>query len=130
MCRHDDLTTMMLGKEMPRINHPGLDAIYAFAISVGLPVLVHHNADRVGDLDDTWEYVHEVEDVLTKFPALTMVWVHAGVSRRCFEPEHHKMIDRLCRYLRRASKPSTVDCLKHPHALFLAPCLSRALCSG
>ena len=24
MCRHDDLTTMLLGKEIPRVNHPAL----------------------------------------------------------------------------------------------------------
>jgi hypothetical protein len=96
MCRHDDLTTMMLSKEIPVVNHPGLDPIYAFAIETGLPCLVHHNADRVGDNDDKWEYVHEVEDVLTRHPQLKFVWVHAGVSRRCSEPEHHKMIERLC----------------------------------
>ena len=37
MCRHDDLTTMLLGKEIPRINHPALDAIYEFAIEVRAP---------------------------------------------------------------------------------------------
>ena len=43
-----------------------------------------------------WEYVYEVEEVLTKYPTLKFVWVHAGVSRRCSEPEHHKMIERMC----------------------------------
>ena len=96
MCRHDDLTTMLLGKEIPRVNHPALDFIYEFACKTGLPVLVHHNSDRVGDNDNDWEYVHEVEEVLTKYPKLKFTWVHAGVSRRCSEPEHHKMIERMC----------------------------------
>jgi len=96
MCRHDDLTTMLLGKEIPRVNHPGMDPIYQFCVESGLPALVHHNADRVGDNDNTWEYVHEVEDVLKKFPKLKFTWVHAGVSRRCSEPKHYEMISRLC----------------------------------
>ena len=96
MCRHDDLTTMLLGKEIPRVNHPGMDPIYEFCVANNLPALVHHNADRVGDNDNTWEYVHEVEDVLKKYPKLRFVWVHAGVSRRCSEPKHYEMIDRLC----------------------------------
>ena len=96
MCRHDDLTTMLLGKEIPRVNHPGMDPIYEFCVENNIPALVHHNADRVGDNDNTWEYVHEVEDVLKKYPKLRFVWVHAGVSRRCSEPKHYEMIDRLC----------------------------------
>ena len=96
MCRHDDLTTMLLGKEIPRVNHPALDRVYQFAIETGLPVLVHHNSDRVGDNDGSWHYVHEVEDVLNRYPQLKFVWVHAGVSRRCSEPNHYDMISRMC----------------------------------
>ena len=66
MCRHDDLTTMLLGKEIPRVNHKGLEAIYEFAIEVDIPCLVHHNADRVGDKDGDFEYIHEVKEVLKK----------------------------------------------------------------
>jgi len=96
MCRHDDLTTMLLDKEIPRCNHPALNFIYEFCIEKGLPIQVHHNADRVGDNDNTWEYVYEVEAVLKKYPTLKFVWVHAGVSRRCSEPLHHKMIMDMC----------------------------------
>ena len=70
MCRHDDLTNMLLGKEVPRVNHPALDFIYEFAIQVDLPILVHHNSDRVGDNDDDWEYVHEVRRARTTRPLL------------------------------------------------------------
>jgi len=96
MCRHDDLTNMLLSKEIPRINHPALNSIYEFCIEVDLPILVHHNADRVGDNDGGWSYQHEVEDVLKRYPNLKMVWVHAGVSRRCSEPNHYEMIDQMC----------------------------------
>ena len=100
MCRHDDLTTMLLGKEIPRVDHPaligddtiGCKGIFKFAEEIGLPCLVHHNSDRVGDKDNTWEYLYEVENVLKKYPKMKFVWVHAGVSRNCNEELHHKMI--------------------------------------
>ena len=38
----------------------------------------------------------QVEDVLKRYPKLKFTWVHAGVSRRCSEPKHYEMIDRLC----------------------------------
>jgi len=137
MCRHDDLTTMLLGKEIPRVDHAGLDRIYEFAIKNNLPVLVHHNADRVGDNDGTWEYVSEVETVLKKYPTLRFTWVHAGVSRRCSEPNHHEMIDRMCSTFpnlkidiswvvwedvicdeKGVIKPGWVDCIQKHHTKF------------
>jgi len=96
MCRHDDLTTMLLDREVPRVNHPALDAIFEFCVETGLPICVHHNADRVGDADSSFHYVSEVEEVLKKHPKLHFVWVHAGVSRRAFEETHHEMIDKMC----------------------------------
>ena len=44
MCRHDDLTNMLLSKEIPRVNHPGLFPIFEFAIANDIPCLVHHNS--------------------------------------------------------------------------------------
>jgi len=95
MCRHDDLTTMLLGKEIPRINHPALDEIYEFCVEVNLPILVHQNASRVGDKEGGWSYKQEVADVLERHPQLKLVWVHAGVSRRCSAPDHHELIDNM-----------------------------------
>ena len=97
MCRHDDLTNMMMGKEVPRVNHPALDPVFQFCVDKNLPILVHHNSHRVGDESQgNNAYVLEVEDVLSRFPTLKFTWVHAGVSRRCALPDHHKMIDRMC----------------------------------
>lgn len=62
---------------------------------MGLPILIHHNADRVGDNDGGWSYSREVADVLERYPKLLVVWVHAGVSRRCSEPNHYEMIDQM-----------------------------------
>ena len=44
MCRHDDLTNMLLSKEVPRINHPALNAIYEFCIEVSLAILLQRGA--------------------------------------------------------------------------------------
>lgn len=95
MCRHDDLTTMLQDPETPQINHPAMFAVYDFCIEVNLPISVHHNSDKTGDNDCEWEYVHEVEEVLSKYPTLKLIWCHAGVSRGVFEPNHHAMLDRL-----------------------------------
>ena len=80
MCRHDDLTTMLLDKEVPRVNHPAMDPIYRFCVEVGLPICVHHNADRVGDADGGFHYVAEVREVLRKHPKLKFVWVCARAA--------------------------------------------------
>ena len=98
MCRHDDLTNMLMGREMPRVNHKALDFIYKFAVEVNLPILVHHNCGRVNDHSPggASKYVPEVEDVLTRHPELTFVWVHAGVSRGIAHPEHHSIMDHMC----------------------------------
>ena len=95
MCRHDDLTSMLEDKETPVCNHPALKAVYEFAIENNLPVLVHHNADRVAEAEDDgeWEYLHEVIEVLEFYPKLRFTWVHCGVSRRTFEETHYQMCD-------------------------------------
>jgi len=95
MCRHDDLTSLLQDKECPTPNHSAMDAIYEFCIEKDLPILIHHNADKVNDEDITYAYVHEVKEVLEKFPTLKFVWVHCGVSRRVHEENHHEMIDQL-----------------------------------
>ncbi len=98
MCRHDDLTSMLEDKETPACNHPGLKAVYQWACEVNLPVLVHHNADRIAErIDDgEWEYLNEVCEVLEMFPKLKFTWVHCGVSRRCAEETHYQMCDDMC----------------------------------
>ena len=53
-----------LGATTPRLsrkpvgNHPALNAIYEFAVETGLPCLVHHNADRVGDKDGNFSFLY------------------------------------------------------------------------
>ena len=95
MCRHDDLTTMLFDKEVPRVNHPALTPIFEFCVEKNLPICVHHNADRVGSSDEKFYYVHEVEEVLDRHPQLKFTWVHCGVSRRITKAKHFEMIDQM-----------------------------------
>eukprot|EP00931_Biecheleriopsis_adriatica_P110304 TRINITY_DN84550_c0_g1_i1.p1 TRINITY_DN84550_c0_g1~~TRINITY_DN84550_c0_g1_i1.p1 ORF type:complete len:758 (-),score=157.31 TRINITY_DN84550_c0_g1_i1:25-2298(-) len=95
MCRHDDLTSTLMNKEVPRPNHPAMFPIYEFCCQKGLPILVHSNADRVGTDNDIFAYEHEVAEVLDKFPSLMFVWCHAGVSRRTSQTLQHELFDRM-----------------------------------
>eukprot|EP00933_Yihiella_yeosuensis_P042880 TRINITY_DN3753_c7_g1_i1.p1 TRINITY_DN3753_c7_g1~~TRINITY_DN3753_c7_g1_i1.p1 ORF type:complete len:351 (+),score=46.66 TRINITY_DN3753_c7_g1_i1:41-1054(+) len=95
MCRHDDLTSTLLNKELPRPNHPGMYPIYEFCCEKNLPIIVHSNADQVGTESGTYAFVHEVEDVLKAFPKLKFVWCHAGVSRRTQQPTQHELFDEM-----------------------------------
>lgn len=97
--RHDDLSHTLQGREIPRINHVAMMSIYSFCIKHHLPFLAHHNADIVGATpsdEESFAYVGEVEEVLTKFPRLSLVWCHCGASRRVGNPKtHHIMIQRM-----------------------------------
>jgi hypothetical protein len=97
MCRHDDLTALLQDDETPVINHKAMVPLYEWSIAKDLNCMVHHNADRTAEEEDDGEheYLWEVEEVLNQFPDLRLVWCHAGVSRRTFEPTHHEMINRL-----------------------------------
>jgi hypothetical protein len=44
--RHDDLKNHSVETEVPRADHAGLLRIYEFCQEVGLPVILHHTADR------------------------------------------------------------------------------------
>jgi len=46
-------------------------------------------------VDGAMGYKREVAEVLQLYPTLKMIWVHAGVSRRASEPNHHDMIDNM-----------------------------------
>ncbi|EGB02793.1 hypothetical protein AURANDRAFT_17834, partial [Aureococcus anophagefferens] len=97
MCRHDDLTTLLQENETPCMNHVALEPMYEFCVKHGLNCMMHQNADRTAKVESNgfYEYQFEMEQVLEKFPELKLVWCHAGVSRRTFEPNHHEMLDEL-----------------------------------
>ncbi|CAK0847480.1 unnamed protein product [Prorocentrum cordatum] len=96
MCRHDDLTSTMMNKEVPVPNHPALDSIYTFCCEKQLPVMVHSNADRVAHKSTgRLEYAPEVTSVLDRFPSLIFIWCHAGVSRQTADQHQAHHIDDL-----------------------------------
>jgi predicted TIM-barrel fold metal-dependent hydrolase len=90
--RHDDLKNHSVETEVPRADHAGLLRIYEFCQEVGLPVILHHTADRkqaktaaANGADHDWVYKQEVERVLKAFPKLRFVWAHAGMSKQTVE---------------------------------------------
>ncbi len=92
LSRHDDLTAFTYG-EAPRANHPAFLAVYAVARRHGLPVLIHHN------IGSAWRrepiYLAEMEDALQKFPDVTFIWAHVGISRRVDVPGLPDIAERL-----------------------------------
>ncbi len=93
LLRHDDLTNLTL-EETARANHPAMLPVYAFCEEYGLPILLHQNSSSVGRHDE-YVYLHELEEVLSLHPRLTVVWGHCGLSRRVFHEHYHEMVDRM-----------------------------------
>jgi predicted TIM-barrel fold metal-dependent hydrolase len=78
LLRHDDLSRMT-ADDLPRANHPALDAVYDYAARHDMPVWIHSNIGTAAYPDPIYE--SEVEEVLTKHPDTRIVWCHAGYSR-------------------------------------------------
>ena len=93
LCRHDDLTSLTL-EETARANHPALDRVYQFCAQKGLPLILHQNCSSVG-IHREYEYIHELRDVLSRYPDTTIVWAHCGGSRRVTHPEYFRMVSGL-----------------------------------
>ncbi len=83
MSRHDDLTAFTYG-EPPRADHPALMRIYKTAARHGLPVLIHHNISSAWHREPI--YLKELERALQANPQTTIIWAHAGISRRVDVP--------------------------------------------
>ena len=90
LCRHDDLTNLTK-EETARVNHPALFDIYELCAAKKLPVLIHQNSTSVSIHDD-YEHLHELEEILEKFPQTQIVWAHCGMSRRVFHKNYHEMV--------------------------------------
>jgi hypothetical protein len=80
LLRHDDLTNLTPG-EPASIAHPALDPVLDFARDRDVPVAVHHDSSSAGRPGEH-EYVPELSSVLGRHPGTTVVWCHAGISRR------------------------------------------------
>jgi predicted TIM-barrel fold metal-dependent hydrolase len=93
LCRHDDLTNLT-NEEVARANHPALFDIYALCGERKLPVLLHQNSTSVSHHED-YEHLHEVEEILERFPGTTFVWAHCGISRRVSHKQYHRMVETL-----------------------------------
>ena len=91
--RHDDLTNLTYG-DIPRCNHPGMDGVYKLAGEYKMPVCIHQNITAVGT--STYpQWLHELDETCQKNPRVTLVWAHAGVSRRVYSPIYHQIVSRV-----------------------------------
>lgn len=90
LLRHDDLTHLTL-EETARANHPALEPVYALCAARGLPLLLHQNSSSEGQ-HGRYVYLHELEEVLVRHPALRVVWSHCGLSRRLWHSDYHEMV--------------------------------------
>jgi hypothetical protein len=97
LLRHDDLTNLTYG-ENARAGHPALDPVLDLCGRRQWPVLVHQDSSSAGRWD-AFEYVGEMRRMLDRHPATTVVWCHAGASRRVKPGEHVSMVrDMLTSY--------------------------------
>jgi hypothetical protein len=95
LLRHDDLTA--LTHEQPaRINHSALWDVFAFAAEKQVPVCVHQNSTSVSH-HDHFEYAHEMQETLGKFPRTVFIWAHCGCSRRISHKNYAAMIREMLR---------------------------------
>ncbi|TVT20242.1 amidohydrolase family protein [Amycolatopsis acidiphila] len=99
MLRHDDLTNLTHG-ENPSAAHPALDSVFEFAAGQECPIAVHHDSSSPGRPGEH-EYVGQLDRMLSRHSGTTVVWCHAGVSRRV-EPrrQHEVLADLLERHPR------------------------------
>jgi hypothetical protein len=80
LLRHDDLTNLTQG-EPATMAHPALQPILDFARAHDVPVAVHQDSSSAGRPGEH-EYVPELSGALARHPRTTVVWCHAGISRR------------------------------------------------
>ena len=99
LLRHDDLTNLTYG-ENARAGHPALDPVLDLCAQREWPVHVHQDSSSAGRWD-AFEYVGEMRQMLDRHPRTTVVWCHAGASRRVQPGEHVSMVrDMLTSYPR------------------------------
>lgn len=99
LLRHDDLTNLTYG-ETARAGHPALDPVLDLCRERTWPVSVHQDSSSAGRWD-AFEYVGELREMLDRHESTTVVWCHAGASRRVKPGEHVAMVrDMLASYRR------------------------------
>jgi len=103
MSRHDDLTNLTTG-ERPRADHPSLVRLFKLCGLVGLPVSIHHNVAPISRSESEvkkpyylQEFLDLLETVIEKEPKKenrpSVIWCHAGISRRIVVDGYAKILD-------------------------------------
>lgn len=91
-CHHDDLTALTYG-EVARSNTKSFDRLLDTAAKYRLPVIIHSNIGPA--MGKQPSYLGELEYALANHPNVTIIWAHAGISRRVAVPNHVQIVQRL-----------------------------------
>ncbi|BAH51461.1 hypothetical protein ROP_32140 [Rhodococcus opacus B4] len=81
MFRHDDLTNLTYGDEVPSPDHVAMDPVLDFCAQNDAPISLHHDSSSV-KMPDRHEYAGSLQRALERHPSTSVVWCHAGVSRQ------------------------------------------------
>jgi hypothetical protein len=93
---HKEFVSSKVAGEVATINNKAVDRIFDFAAEVGIPVLVHCDAEVPFPKPGQDAYlVTQLRDLLVRHPRTTFIWAHAGVGR-IVEPvaDHLGMLER------------------------------------
>lgn len=117
LLRHDDLTNLTVG-ETPVADHPAMDGVLDFCAQHHVPISIHHDSSSAGR-PARHEYLPPLEAALRRHRGTTVVWCHAGVSRRVAPHGQHQVVtDMLTEHPNLIVELSWVvlDHLVDPHA--------------
>jgi len=78
LCRHDTMSMKIFGKEIPP-NTPTMLELSDLATEYGLPILLHSNVAKSGDVEPV--YLAEIEELLAHNRETKIVWAHCGISK-------------------------------------------------
>ncbi len=79
---HKEFVSSKVSGEVASLKNPALDRIFELAAEVGLPVLIHCDADLPFPKPEQEAYfVVQLRELVMRHPKTTVIWAHAGVGR-------------------------------------------------
>jgi hypothetical protein len=93
---HKEFVSSKVAGEVATVNNRALDRIFDFAAEVGMPVILHCDADMPFPKPGQDPYlVAQLHDLMRRHPHTTLIWAHGGVGRIVHPvADHLAMLDR------------------------------------
>jgi predicted TIM-barrel fold metal-dependent hydrolase len=93
---HKEFVSSKVAGEVASLKNPALDRIFELAAEVGLPVLLHCDADVPFPKPDQEPYLlPQLRDLILRHPKTTVIWAHGGVGRIVHPVANHlAMLER------------------------------------